>query len=177
MKIRFVILFIALLLYFVPTTTAFAQSDYVLPYPGAMPGNRLYTISKIVDYIQSWWSFGNLSQFTYQLSMADKKLVEAKTLFEYKQYLLASDGLARYQSHLKNAAFFLKKAEDEGKNVSQKRALFFSAIQKHEEVLGKIKNATPAVFIWEPERNTPTTIEMHNMIDKAIELGRTYNGI
>ena len=101
MKLRFAILFITLLLYFFPVIGAFAQGDYVLPYPGAMPGNRLYTISKIVDYIQSWWSFGNLSQFTYQLSMADKKLVEAKTLFEYKQYLLASDGLARYQSHLK----------------------------------------------------------------------------
>lgn len=173
MKTRFVILLVVILFYFVPLTGVFAQGDYVLPYPGTMPGNRFYSLSQTIDYLQSFWSFGNLSQFTYYLSMADKKLVEAKILFEYKQYLLASKALLSYQEHLGNAASSLGSAKGEGKDTSQKEALFLKAIEKHKEVLMKIKGETPPVFIWQPERENPTTIKVHDMILAAIETGKT----
>ena len=158
------------------TGKVFAESDYVLPYPGIMPGSYYYIFSQSIDYFRNWWSFGNLSQFTYHLSMADKKLVEAKTLFEYRQYLLASKALSSYQNHLKTADFFLKNAKEEGKDTSQKKALFFKAIEKHNDVLEKIKSDTPSVFVWQPERESATTIEIHDMIFKAIALGGTYTG-
>ena len=173
---NFFLLALYIFSFFVLTEKVFAQSDYVLPYPGVMPGSRFYMLSQAIDYLQNWWSFGNLSQFTYHLSMTDKKLVEAKTLFEYKQYLLASQALANYQSHLKTAGFSLRNAKDEKKDISQKQVHFLNAIEKHKEVLEKIKSEAPSIFIWQPERENPTTIEIHDMILKAIELGKTYSG-
>lgn len=140
-----------------------------------MPGSHFYILSQVIEYLENWWSFGNLSQFTYHLSLADKKLIEAKTLFEYKQYLLASNAIPKYEDHLTRAKTALEKAKKEGKDISQKKALFIAAIAKHKEVLEKIDIDTPPVFIWQPERVNPIPIKIHNLLLKAIELGKTYS--
>ena len=67
----------------------FAESQYVLPYPSAMPGSFLYKLNLVQEEILRYWYFGDFGQFKYNLGLSDKYLVEAKTLFEYKQYLLA----------------------------------------------------------------------------------------
>ena len=86
------ILFSLILLY---PQQAFAKSDYVLPYPSLMPGSKLYILQEIKNTVLQYWYFGNFGQFTYALKQSDKFLVEAKTLFEYDQYLLADEALKK----------------------------------------------------------------------------------
>src|SRR3989344_6985672 len=79
----------------------FAQSDYVLPYPSQMPGNKFYTINQVIEKVSYFWYFGSFGQFKYNLKKADKYLVEAKTLFEYKQFLLGYQALKKSDGHFK----------------------------------------------------------------------------
>lgn len=153
------------------TAKVFAQG-YVLPYPGFMPGHPLYKISEIVSQAQEWWSFGSFAKFKYHLAMADKKLIEAKTLFEYKQYLLASQALPQYEDHLRKTNFYLRRAENEDKNISEKRIVFEKAIAKHREVLMRLRQELPENFLWVPEKAQPQTIEIKRILEKELEVGR-----
>ena len=169
MKIRFATLFIALLLYFIPATDAFAQSEYVLPYPGVMPGNRLYKVSQVVDYFQGWWSFGNLSSFTYHLSMADKKLVEAQTLFSYKQYFLGFQALQQSDIHFTKAQDHLTRAENEGKNILEKRGVLRNASVVHIKTLAMMERNVPETFVWRPEKEEAVTLQLKALIQEAVD--------
>src|SRR5690242_19345931 len=82
-----------LLFFFIPIFCVHAE--YILPYPGPMPGNKLHKIVQIVDKFQYYWSWGNIARANYFMDLSDKYLVEAKTLFEYKQYLLGVESLKR----------------------------------------------------------------------------------
>ena len=77
-------------------------ADYTLPYPSYMPGNKLYKASRLFDELQKYWHWGNIASVKYRLKIADKYLVEAKVLFEYKQYVLALDALERSDMHIKS---------------------------------------------------------------------------
>src|SRR3989344_2434627 len=77
------------------------EAAYVLPYPSYMPGNKLYTFSRFFDEVGRIWNFGSIASTKYALHLSDKYLVEAKTLFEYQQYLLALDALQRSDRQLK----------------------------------------------------------------------------
>lgn len=144
-------------------------SIYVLPYPGLMPGNRLYRLKEIADRVSQFWAFGNFSRHKYELALADKKLVEAKILFEYQQYPLALKALTNSNIHFQKAVYFLGQAEREGKNISQKSKNFKAAAEKHKEVLGKLKKELPGEFLWQPEKKPAEKLEIHQFLEEAIK--------
>lgn len=155
------------IIFFTPAP-ALAQ-EYVLPYPGFMPGHPLYKVSQIIDQIQEWWSFGSFSKFKYHLASADKKLIEAKTLFEYKQYLLASQAINSYVHHLDNASYYLNQAGNENKNITDKKMVFSAARAKHLEILQQLKTNLPAEFLWLPEKAKPQPLKIRELIESAIK--------
>lgn len=135
-----------------------AESSYVLPYPSSMPGSLNYKPHLIYENLSKYWYFGNFGQFEYSLKMADKYLVEAKTLFDYKQYLLGVESLEKSNYYFKNSLPSLRNAEREGKSISQKRSVLKEAALKHMEYLEKMDLNTPDIFIWELEKSSPTTL-------------------
>ncbi len=154
--------------------SVFAQSDYVLPYPSYMPGSKMYKIHQILETLESYWYFGNFAKFDYNLSLSNKYLVEAKTLFDYKQYLLAYKGLEKSNHYFLNAAPYLKKAKEEGKDISQKRAILKSAGEKHIEILQDLAKVAPPIFVWKPEKTSSTTLDIKNLIDTSIHVRASY---
>lgn len=144
--------------------------EYVLPYPGFMPGSSFYKISQAVDKVQQLWSFGNFAQFSYHLGLADKKLVEAKTLFEYKQYLLANYALCQSDHYFGQAIIFLRAAEGEKKNISGKRKILQDAAKKHIEVLNLLGSQVPETLVWQPEKEEPISLSLQNSINTSIDL-------
>ena len=132
-------------------------SGYVLPYPSYLPGHKLYRIHQVWEKVQEYWYFGNLGKFKYHLKMADKYLVEAKTLFEYDQYLLAVRALEKSNSHWQQI------------DASQKKEIFQAAASKHQEVLEKLVHELPEEFIWQPEKEMPARLEIRKEIEKAIK--------
>lgn len=152
----------------------FAQSSYVLPYPSYMPGSMFYKLHRGWESISKYWFFGNFSQFVYNLKLSDKYLVEAKTLFEYKQYLLAYKALIVSNKYFDQSFLFLKNAKEEGKNIVQKEVLFKEAAQKHIEILEKIKQSVPEIFIWAPEKEKETSLFLWKQIDSSINTRDRY---
>ncbi len=160
---------ISILLFFVSYRPVLAQSTYVLPYPSSMPGNKFYSIHLVWEKVSKYWYIGNLSQFVYNLQLADKYLVEAKTLFEYKQYLYAHMALLKSDFYFENTYPFLTYAQKYGVNTTEKEALFREAGQKHSEILLKIKQEVPKEFVWTPEKEVPMTLFLWEVIDRSLD--------
>lgn len=169
-KFRFCLMVYLLLSYFILFPSRVWAQEYVLPYPSFMPGHPFYNIQNFIDTIQEFYSFGSFSKFKYHLGMADKKLVEAKTLFEYRQYLLASQALPQYESHLRRANYYLGQAKNEGKNISQKSKILKNATAKHRQVLERLEKELPEQFLWQPEKDKPQVIEIKKILNEAAKV-------
>lgn len=167
---RFVVIFFLLISVFSFTSLSYASSSYVLPYPSVMPGGLNYKLHIIWEKIMQYWYFGNFGQFDYNLKESDKYLVEAKTLFEYNQYLLGYDALQKSNTYFSSIMPDLLKAKADGENITDKKILLQSASQKHIEVLQKMKSETPSQFVWSPEKAAASTLQIHQVIDTAIML-------
>lgn len=153
------------------------HAAYVLPYPSFMPGNKLYQISRLVEKIKKYWSWGTLAQTKYQLSLSDKYLVEAKTLFEYHQYLLGATALERSNEAFSTLPILVTASKKEGKDIAATRNTITEAAMEHIRVLGSMKETIPDSFTWVPEKEKATELSLHDMVKTAITLRETvvYN--
>src|SRR5258706_14601839 len=127
------------------------RAEYVLPYPSYMPGNKLYKVSKIIEIFEKWWYWGSISQTKYYMQLADKYLVEAKTLFEYKQYLLALEALHKSDMYINKVPFFIHKAQGEQKDISELELSYKAELAVQREALQKLVSELPVEFTWTPE--------------------------
>lgn len=148
---------------------AYADLSYVLPYPAEMPGSRFYKIQELTHEISKFWYFGSFGKFKYNLQSSDKYLVEAKTLFEYDQFLLGQNSLLKSDEYFSKLLSNINQSKLEGKNISGLIFLHNQARQKHMEVLLKIRDDVPDTFDWQPERKSAITIKLHEVIDRSIE--------
>lgn len=142
-------LFVVLLLLLLLKLPVYA--DYVLPYPSFMPGHKLYTLSRILDDLKGYWFWGNIAQTKYHQGLSDKYLIEAKTLFEYRQYHLAIDALRRSDQH------FQKGMPD-------------VAREAHIAALVLLKAQLPQTYVWQDEHRPPATLELHTALRRSLEI-------
>lgn len=174
MKKKLILLFASFLIFATFATKVFATSSYVLPYPGTMPGNLLYKPHLFLEKILSYWYFGSLGQFTFNLKESDKYLVEAKTLFEYNQYLLGYNALLKSDDYFMKTLPNLNNAKSEGKNVSQYRLLLSSAAEKHIEVLQVLEKEVPDIFNWQPEKSASSVLNLKSAIEQSIKIRQNF---
>lgn len=158
---KFVSCFLALSLVATP-------SSYVLPYPSFMPGHKLFKVKNIFDRLYGIWCFGSLAQFKYNLRMTDKKLVEAKTLFEYGQLSLGITAMRKYKFYLNQTFLALERARGERKNISQKSKVFGEAMKKHKEVLDGLLSKVPETVYWQEERKEGKVLKIREELNSAL---------
>lgn len=163
------ILLLFTICYFLFALEAYASS-YVLPYPSFMPGSKFYRMAQILEKVQQYWSFGDLAQFKYHLKWSDKYLVETKTLFEYGQHFLAIRALKKSDDHFQRAILCLGKAQQEGKNISQKQVLLNLASLEHKRVLKQILTTSPKEIIWQEEKKESQTLLIKDLLEQAIKI-------
>jgi len=166
----FLIIIIVVILTVLTASKVVAQSDYVLPYPSSMPGSIFYKPQEIIDNLSFYWYFGDFGQFKYNLSQADKYLVEAKTLFDYKQYLLGNRALLLSNKYFSKIKPTLVKASLGGKNISEKQQVLTEAAGKHIEELERLKSFVPRKFEWVPEKDSPTILNLEDNLNEAINI-------
>ncbi len=162
------------LLFISVTNISYADSPYVLPYPSTMPGSFLYKLHVLSEQLLKYWYFGNFGQFTYNLKLSDKYLVEAKTLFEYKQYLLADRALKKSDSYFVQTMPYLTKLKDECVDITDKKNTLHDAAQKHIETLEKARADIPESFVWRPEKASATSLYLQTDITNAIAIRQKY---
>lgn len=165
---RFFLFFLFFLIIF--KNSASAQSTYVLPYPSDMPGSIYYNLNLVKEAIMKYWYFGDFGQFDYYLRMSDKYLVEAKTLFEYRQFLLGLNALKKSDNYFAGIMPVLKKAKVNGKSIKEKENILRQASLKHIETLMKIQEDSPTTFEWKPERALSTKLEIRRAILKSLSI-------
>lgn len=149
---------------------ASAQSEYVLSYPSFMPGHPLYKSSELIDIVQEWWSFGSFAKIKYHTSLSDKKLIEAKTLFEYKQYLLGYNALQLSNGHFLKTSLFIEQAKKENKDTTERVVVHRMEAIKHIDVLSDLKERLPEEFLWQPEKSSETNLRLRQAVEDAIDL-------
>ncbi len=157
-------------LFFILANPLLAQSSYVLPYPSFMPGNPFYKPHLLWEKVMKYWYFGNFAQFKYTLKQSDKYLVEAKTLFEYKQYFLGISALKKSDEYFAKIPLFLMKAKLEKKDIGEKEIILSQAADKHQEVLKKLIRDLPEEFHWQPEKEEETLIKIKESLEEAVKI-------
>lgn len=149
-----------------------AHAEYVLPYPSYMPGNKLYRIARIVDRLKKPFYFGSIGRVKYHSALADKYLVEAKTLFEYKQYLLALDALSRSDREVAAMVPGLTGGGKEGKDMRAFIEQAHEMCDAHIFILNGLKSQLPVTFEWTPEKTGTTTLPLGDRITSSLGLRR-----
>ncbi|MEK7593089.1 MAG: hypothetical protein AAB508_06965 [Patescibacteria group bacterium] len=147
-----------------------AEAAYVLPYPSYLPGNKLYKVSEFIDGIKKYWYFGTLTQLKYVQEMSDKHLVEAKTLFEYKQYALGVRALVKSNSEVVQISPLLSRLIEEKKSNPEIVKNVDEQMKSHVEVLTRMFSETPDSIEWTEERQAPRVINLNDFHTIAIQL-------
>lgn len=148
-------------------------ASHVLPYPSFMPGNKIYKITRLLDSLKKYWYFGSISSYTYHIGLSDKYLVEAKTLFEYQQYLLAQDALKRSDDEFLRAYPYLLNGVREGKDMHTFQEDYREASQEHLRILTALLSSLPTDVQWTPEKTAATHIPIAERINGSIGIRRT----
>lgn len=150
--------------------TSVKAQEYVLPYPGPMPGNKMYTLMAVVDKFQEFWHWGSIAKFRYHIALADKYIIEAKTLYEYKQYLLATDALRRSNQQFARVSSWLVAGVEEGKDMSQYFQQMNLAAIAHQKLLSDLYQRVPSKYIWSPEQTAATELDLHTELGQSVKL-------
>jgi hypothetical protein len=120
--------------------------------------------------MKNYWYWGTIAQIKYHIGLSDKYLVEAKTLFEYKQYLLATDALQRSDTELSGLTTRMSEGSREGKDMSSQKSILSDAMEKHITVLKEMKKQLPDEFQWTPEKASATNLSIGLLLDTSIGL-------
>lgn len=146
-------------------------SSYVLPYPSEMPGSKLYPVMRILESVERYWYFGEFGSIMYTRKYADRYLIEAKTLFEYKQYALGYNALLRSNEYFKTEQVLLKKAKNKT-GIDLKEALYKEQVLAHQGVLASLLLTTPKEVQWQEENKPGVTLYPHSLIDESSRMRR-----
>lgn len=171
--IRFFLLSLILIIFLVSPLKVNA-AEYVLPYPSTMPGTFVYRVHVLYEKLSEYWYFGDFAQFDYNLRLSDKYLVESKTLFEYKQYLLGFDALKKSNEYFLNTKPFLTLAKQHGKDIKNKEEILHEAADKHIEVLRFMYTIVPSEFVWAPEKSASTHLSIKQLLNESIQIRTNY---
>lgn len=147
-----------------------AEAAYVLPYPSYLPGNKLYKVSEIIDGLKKYWHFGTLTQLKYVQEMSDKHLVEAKTLFEYKQYALGVRALEKSNSEVVQISPLLSRLAEEKKNNPEIIENVDEEMKSHVGVLARMFSELPDNIEWTEEKQASRVINFSKLFSDAMDL-------
>jgi hypothetical protein len=161
--------FIVFFLLYMISHASLVHAEYVLPYPSYMPGNTLYKISTFLDTLKKYWYFGNIAQLTYHMNMADKKLVEAKTLFEYKQYALALSALGNSKNHVELLPTLLIRGKRAGIDMKKLTAAVCGEMGEHQKVIQTLKESLPITYTWQEEKKDAIKLSIQDELDHSMK--------
>lgn len=160
----------SLLLFLSTAAINHVHASYMLPYPSYMPGNKLYQLSRILDKVKLYWSYGSIAKAKVYMNLSDKYLVEAKTLFEYKQYLLGADALKRSNSAFEQIPIYIQIGRSERKEMSGVITQIIEGVVVHTQLLAQMEKEVPQEFLWTPEKTGSTNLPLSEYIKAAIKI-------
>lgn len=119
------------------------EIDYNLPYPGMLSDNLLWPIKAVRDRIWLAVTINPSKKADLYLLLADKRLVDAKMLFEKGKPDLGTSVLTKAEKYLESAGKEEGIAKSEGMNTSDFLQRFILATLKHRQVMDTIALSAP----------------------------------
>jgi hypothetical protein len=163
--LRFLLVFIIFLF-----SVQSVWASYMLPYPSYLPGHRLYSLSRFYDRVMSYWYFGKIASVRYHLQLADKYLVESRTLFEYGQYLLALDALDRSDREFSKSLAVYLEAVSEGRDLAAVTGKLEGATDTHIRVILELVSRLPEEAVWSPEKANSQILALHERLSESQQI-------
>ena len=120
------------------TETAKATSDYVLPYPGILPGHPLYPIKMARDQFLGWLITDPLKKAEYNLLMADKRLNSGYYLIQYGKQKDGIVTISKGEKYFGIALEWAKTAKGKGIDTNPFKDQMIKSSLKHEEILAEL---------------------------------------
>lgn len=173
MNRTFCVIILATFLYLLPVAHIHTVTAYTLPYPSYMPGHTLYTPRILWDQVMEWWHFGSISKTKYHLALSDRYLVEAVTLLEYKQYLLAVSALSHSNTHFISSVLYARDVVDEQKDKGLQATILKEAGKEHTRVLTVQAETFVENITWSAEHEDPVTLELPFLLRQSLII-RSY---
>lgn len=138
------LVFLSFLFIVTMSSSVFAQSaDTKLPYPGLLPDSPIYFLKSIRDKVKGFFIFSEDGKALYALTLADKRLSEAKALSDKGEDELASVTAEEAGKESESAQEHLTKAESEGKDVTAIVAKLAANSARQQAVLAKVLEKVP----------------------------------
>lgn len=144
-------------------------SEYVLPYPGILPGNPLYNLKMVRDRVLGFLVADKVKRADFYLLQSDKRMAAGEALIKNNKHLLAERTMSRavkYYEQSVKSLLELKINTDESRDLKNRLLL---AGEKHQEILSGILVNLPV--------NLRAGYEASRMFEKrALEELVNFNG-
>lgn len=170
---------LAIVLIFVFSSQVFAQEteetpsptpkstpvQYVLPYPGLLPGSPLYPIKAARDKIIETFITGALKKADFYILQADKRLYAGILLSEQGKFDLAEETISKGENYLEMAVGRTRAAKEQNEPVDERITRLHLSSLKHQEVIKMlIKEASGDV-----KKGLENDLKRAEKIDKEVE--------
>ena len=133
----------------VPTPSPVSNSkivsiDYLMPYPGSIkPDNFFWPLKALRDKTWLTVTINPLKKADLELLIADKRVQDAKTLFENNKADLGMSVLTKGEKYLELAQKDERKAKGQGMDTKDFLKKYIMATLKHREILDSLLNIAP----------------------------------
>lgn len=142
--------------------TPTAMPDYILPYPGLLPDNPLYTLKVLRDRIISFFISDPLKKSSFDLLQSDKRLEASWYLLKKgeKEESLTLSTLSKSTNYLQESFDQAKQARESGADINDVVGKLQDALGKHVSVVAAMKK-TPGVSVssFEKEEQRLTDLQ------------------
>jgi len=148
-------LFIIFLCFLFISSPVFAQENspqtpsqtvnYVLPFPGLLPGHPLYGLKVMRDKVYDFFLTDALKKAEFKLLMADKRVAMGQILHDMGQPDLAEETLSKALNYYRQVFGLLEKVPKvSGENRSLDTKTYTAGL-KYQEILNNLKENSDGV--------------------------------
>lgn len=102
--------------------------------PGKTVNDSMFWVKQLKESVSGMFSFGNINKSENQITISEKRLVEANKLFDDKDYPNAVKTLDMNKTSRDSALDFLKKAKDEKRDVGELKSRLVSSLENQQLV-------------------------------------------
>lgn len=125
------------------STTAFANVQYNMVYPGMLPDNPLYFLKTIRDRVVSWFIADQEKRAEFLLVTSDKRLGAGMMVFDKKEYALGITSISKSNNYMFEAVNTMESMQRNHKDISSIRENLYNSMRKHEELLNDADTFIP----------------------------------
>lgn len=148
-----------------------APVQYVLPYPGLLPGHPLYSIKALRDKVIEFLITDPLKKADFYILQADKRLNAGILLSQQGKYELAQETISKGENYLEMAIGRVRAAEEASQPIDERIVRLHLSALKHQEVLKMLIEEAEG----EVKKGFENDLNRAEQIDKEVESLRPKN--